>query len=64
MNARDFFEKVSQMRNYQKLYFKTKSKNALIQSKELERQIDDEISRVNKLLGRDVDKEPKQGSLF
>ena len=47
MNAREFFNKVTQMRSMQKEYFRTRSKTALQESKRLEREIDAEIKRVN-----------------
>lgn len=50
MNAKEFFEKVAAMRYHQKRYFQTKSKDALEMSKKIERQIDDEIDRVNRVL--------------
>lgn len=62
MNAREFFELVSEMRTEQKLYFQTRSSHHLSASKRLEREVDKEISRVRALLvGRT---EPKQQSLF
>lgn len=42
-----FFELVSRMRDKQKEYFKTRSKDTLIESKQLEKQVDDEIARVS-----------------
>lgn len=50
MNAREFFDVVSQMREAQKSYFRTRSKSSLEKSKELEKQVDDEIKRVNYIL--------------
>lgn len=37
---REFFELVREMRNAQKEYFKTRDKNVLLKSKELERKVD------------------------
>lgn len=51
MEHRAFFDKVSLMRKKQKEYFKTRSKAALEASKSLEREIDNEIERVNKIIG-------------
>lgn len=48
MNAREFFDKVAQMRSMQKEYFRTRSKTALQESKRLEREIDMEIARVER----------------
>ena len=62
MDKREFFEKVSEMRDAQKEYFKTRSSASLNKSKNLEKEIDDEILRVRKILsGR---KDPVQGELF
>lgn len=52
MNAKDFFDLVSQMRNAQKNYFRTKSVDYLAESKRLEKAVDSEISRVNNLLAK------------
>lgn len=49
MNAREFFDVVSQMREAQKSYFRTRSKSSLEKSKELEKKVDDEIRRVTSL---------------
>lgn len=51
MTARDFFDLVRRMREAQKGYFPTRSKDLLNKSKELEREVDREIARVDKLLG-------------
>lgn len=50
MTPRDFFDKVSRMRAAQKEYFRTRSGRALSDSKRLEKEIDDEIERVNKVM--------------
>lgn len=50
MNSKDFFTKVSRMRKAQKEYFRTRSGRALTDSKRLEKEIDDEIERVNKVI--------------
>lgn len=53
------------MRMKQKEYFKTRNKAALEVSKALEREIDNEIERVNKIIGINPSKsEPIQGNLF
>ena len=52
MNAKDFFDLVSQMRNAQKNYFRTKAVDYLAESKRLEKAVDSEISRVNNLLAQ------------
>lgn len=43
MNARDFFDLVSEMRASQNEYFKTRSSQSLQKSKELEKKVDAEI---------------------
>ncbi len=58
MTAKDFFKLVEQMRQNQKDYFKTRSTESLRKSKELEKQVDDEIARVNKIM------KEKQMNLF
>lgn len=55
MNAREFFNKVAQMRSMQKEYFRTRSKTALQESKRLEREIDMEIARVEWIVGKTED---------
>ena len=50
MNPKEFFDKVCRMRKAQKDYFRTRSGRALSDSKRLEKEIDDEIERVNKVM--------------
>ena len=50
MNPKEFFDKVSRMRKAQKEYFRTRSGRALADSKRLEKEIDDEIERVEKVI--------------
>lgn len=50
MNARRFFYLTASMRKAQKEYFRTRSKDMLVISNELERQVDDEITRVQNIL--------------
>lgn len=50
MNPKEFFDKVCRMRKAQKEYFRTRSGRALSDSKRLEKEIDDEIERVNKVI--------------
>ena len=57
MNNHQFFEKVAQMRQQQKAFFNAKPssqerKDALIASKALEREIDQEIERVQAILAK------------
>lgn len=50
MDAKTFFDKVSQLRKAQKEYFRTRSGRALTESKRLEKEIDAEIECVNKVM--------------
>ena len=50
MNAREFYEKVRELRRWQKAYCSTRTKQALEESKSLERIIDAEIDRVQKIM--------------
>lgn len=49
MNPVQFFEKVAEMREAQREYFRTRSKEALIKSKQTEREIGNEIERVKSI---------------
>lgn len=44
---KEFIELVREMRNAQKEYFKTRSKDVLNLSKELERKVDAELQSIN-----------------
>jgi hypothetical protein len=44
---KEFIELVREMRNAQKEYFKTRSKDALNRSKELERKVDNYLQSIN-----------------
>lgn len=50
MTPREFFNKVSRMRKAQKEYSRTRSGRTLSDSKRLEKEIDAEIERVNKVM--------------
>ena len=50
MNAKQFYNAVAKMREAQKEYFKYRLSSDLSKSKGLEKEIDDEIKRVNKAL--------------
>ena len=50
MSPKEFFDKVCRMRKAQKDYFRTRSGRALSDSKRLEKEIDAEIERVNKVM--------------
>ena len=52
MNSRYFFDTVCHMRKAQKNYFKTRDRDALNASKEIEKQVDEEINRVNSVLAK------------
>lgn len=54
MNTQEFYALVQDMRNAQKEYFRTRSKDVLNLSKELERKVDAELQSIN----------DKQTSLF
>lgn len=49
MNAKQFFSKVVEVRNAQKTYFRHRSQENLVKSKMLEKELDDEIMRVQRL---------------
>lgn len=49
MNAKEFYNTVKAMREAQKNYFKFRTKQFLEESKALERTIDAEIKRVDKI---------------
>lgn len=46
MKPEEFYALVANMRNAQKEYFKTRSRDLLSKSKQLEKQVDDEIKRA------------------
>lgn len=50
MSPESFFRLVERMRSRQREYFRTRSSSALAESRRLERDIDAEIERVNRLL--------------
>lgn len=50
MTPKEFFDKVARMRKAQKEYSLTRSGRALADSKRLEKEIDDEIERVNRVM--------------
>ena len=58
MDSRTFFYKVVEMRSMQKAYFAKRDSLVLKKCKEIEKEIDAEIERVNKILNN------KQQSLF
>ena len=49
MTAKEFFMLVTEMRNAQKMYFRNRTPDYLQQSKQLEKKVDDEIRRVQRL---------------
>lgn len=50
MTAQQFFERVARLRKFQKAYFKNRDKESLQQSIALEKEIDAEIDRVQRIL--------------
>lgn len=50
MNPREFFDKVSLMRKAQKEYARTRSGRSLTDSRRLEKEVDAEIERANKVM--------------
>lgn len=60
MTPKEFYEKVVKMREAQKSYFKTRSSMDLQVCKRLEKEIDNEIARVNQI----TNKPNPQSSLF
>lgn len=59
MTARDFFDLVTRMRDKQKEYFRSRSASVLKESKQLEKQVDEEIKRVSEIM-----RERKEPKLF
>ena len=59
MNAKQFFYKVKQMREAQIKYFRSRTSSALMEARKIETEIDDEIARVESVVGK-----PKQTNLF
>lgn len=57
MDAQQFFRLVVKLRDKQKEYFRTRTQSALTESKQLEKAVDDEIEKVNKILAEK--REPK-----
>lgn len=62
MTPKQFFDKVVEMRQMQKEYFKTRSSKSLTRSKILENEIDTEIDRVQRVPSGKP--QPVQGELF
>jgi len=60
MSAKEFYDLVVKMRKAQKEYFRTRLSSFLKESKELERQVDNEIERVEEL----IHPKPIQQKLF
>ena len=52
MDSREFFDKVALMRQLQQEYFRTRSRSVLTNCKNIEREIDAEIKRVNAIMER------------
>lgn len=52
MDHEAFYKLVVALRNKQKEYFRTRTQSALRESKALEKRVDDEIKRVERILRR------------
>lgn len=52
MDSREFFDKVALMRQLQQEYFRTRSRSVLTNCKNVERDVDAEIKRVNAIIER------------
>ncbi len=52
MNSKEFFDRVARLRKFQKEYFATRSKESLLRSIALEKEIDAEIERVQAILAQ------------
>lgn len=68
MNARQFFDLVTEMRKWQKTYFAERENQeakryALNKSKQFERAVDIEIERVTQILNGEQEKQPQQTSI-
>jgi tripartite-type tricarboxylate transporter receptor subunit TctC len=61
MSPKEFFDKVVEMREAQKKFFRMHASTELQRSKQLEKQIDEEIQRVQELM---KPKQPTQADLF
>ena len=62
MNSKEFFDRVSQLRKFQKEYFATRCQESLHRSIALEKEIDAEIERVQAHLSHKQD--VQQPNLF
>ncbi len=61
MNPKEFFDKVVEMREAQKKYFRMHTSTELQRAKQLEKEIDKEIQRVREVT---QPKQPTQADLF
>lgn len=59
MNAKEFFDTVAVMRDAQKVYFRDRTREALNESKALEKKVDAEIARARSILAGLPAKEPQ-----
>ena len=59
MNPKEFFDTVAQMRDAQKVYFRDRTREALNESKRLEKKVDAEIARARAILAGLPAKEPQ-----
>ena len=61
MTPKEFFDKVVEMRELQKKYFRTRDKVILSLAKSTEREIDEEIERTKNILAQKGDKNDRKG---
>lgn len=64
MNSREFFDKVSRMRDLQRSYAKSRNMSVLNKCKTVEKEVDAEIARVNAILGIGQTDEPNMFGKF
>lgn len=60
MTSRQFFDRVVQLRRFQKEYFATRSRESLQQAMAVEKEIDNEIARVRQIIAQ----KESQNNLF
>lgn len=56
MNSREFFDKVCELRKWQKEFARTRRTEASCKVKKLEQEVDAEMARVRAILGADKTK--------
>jgi len=63
MNAKEFFDKVCEMRMAQKTYFKNRTQENLDFARTIEREIDREIKRVEEIMNGQQSLFPEENKL-